>query len=349
MRGSFLTLGCVSLLLGFATMNAAQDASGRLSDPDVTAALRYAAWPKVEGEVRGYSFEVADYAALTGFKSYSEDLGAHVCTTGHLPTLAVWLGGRDPYRFIVTRRLKLKSDSGKELSLAIAVAPSVHYAHRWIIEPLGGVSSFIGNSYVLGAENDLPIADVCILRDPPANRRDWDPRTAKSLFFIRNNVVVDISGTGSGVDVVALARAMDAQIELQRAAANGDPERPEVELGLGAKTVRVKDFSPDFASVDVNFVASWDRKAELAKVFAFSTREADNFKTDDDGESVPDDEQPKTFVAGFLRFDDASKPTRIEQITPGKDGKHHVGIAAWGPNLLPKVIYVELEVVGRDR
>lgn len=317
-------------------------------DESVTRAVRYDKWPKTEGEVRGFRFVKDDYAALGNFAIASDAETAHQRSPGVHPD-RVWFDGREPYRFLIERQVKLESPVGERLHLKVTVAPSVVDAHRWLLEPWNSVTSFTGDSFVLGAEHDLAIADVCILRDPPANRKEWDPKSTKSLFFIRNNVVIDIVATGSDVDVIGLARAMDGQIELQRIAANGSPSRPEVKLELGSKTVRVKDFSPFLASVEVKYAATWENDEKLAKVFAFSAREVDNFKTNDDGEVVPDEEQPKTFAVGNLQFDDTSKPSKIDQIAPGKDGKHHVGIVAWGPNLLPRVLYVEFDVIGRDR
>lgn len=317
-------------------------------DESVTRAFRYDKWPTAEGEVRGFRFVKEDFAALSSFNIASDRETAHQRAPGVFPD-RVWFDAREPYRFLIERQVKLTSSAGESLVLKVVVASSVADAHRWLLDPWSSVTGFIGDSFALGVEHDLAIADVCILRDVPANRKDWDPKSTKSLFIIRSNVVVDIVATGSSVDVIGLARAIDAQVELQRIAANGDPVRPEVKLELGSKTIRVADFSPDLAAVQVKYVATWAGKNESAKVFAFSTREVDNFRTNDDGEVVPDEEQPKTFAVGNLHFDDTSKPSKIDQIAPGKDGKHHAGIVAWGPNLLPRVAYVELEVIGRDR
>ncbi|MCC7507794.1 MAG: hypothetical protein IT464_00285 [Planctomycetes bacterium] len=329
---------------------AAEESPGTWLD-QVHLKFAYARWPKDKTEVCGFEFKPGDYPSLAAFRVVSDSHSVEMTTVPGNPIRALWHGQDAPYRAKVTRTIQLASDAEGRLEISIIVASNVAEAHNHVLEPWLGSQSL--PDVVPGADHGVVLGDVSILRDAPASRNGWDGTNSSSFFFFHHNVMIDIAGASQpALRLVALAQEMDKKLEEQRRAANGTPKRPRLTFEVDPAKVRVRDFRPDFGHVSTSYKAEWEGSPDNVKTRAFSTVETANVRAIDDPDSAsqtePDPDNPRTYVAGSLRFDNTDNPGRIEQITNGKHGKYHVGIIGWGPNLLPAFAYVSLEVDGND-
>jgi hypothetical protein len=330
------------------TGSTAKDPHGTWQE-QVRLRFGYAKWPKDERVACGFEFQKEDYPTLATFRVVTDSQSVEMVPVTGNPVRALWHVGEAGYKATVTRTIQMASDTHGRLVISIVVAPSVAQAHSYVVDPWLGAQSL--PDVVLGTDHGVNLGDITILRDPPAQRNEWDGTTSSSFFFFRNNVLIDVSGTKDpALSLIALGRELDTKIKEQQQ--NANPTRLQMAFEVSAPAVRVRDFRPDFGQVGVTWKATWNGDPGKVRIKAFSTRESANFRpvTDPDNafQMEPDPEHPRTYTSGDLRFDNTDKPTRIEQITNGKHGKYHVGVIGWGPNLLPAFAYAELEVDGND-
>ncbi len=323
-------------------------------------AVNHSQWPTTEGELRGFSFQRTDYAALEAFETTEDSTDVRFIEVLNHPLSAHWHSGTDdPYRFFVSRHIVLKHEID-EVKITIRVAPSVAEMHRYVLWSLSGNSLPVYESLQYGPLHSVVIGNVCVLCD--RNTDTWQASDCRDLFFIRNNVHVSVTGPQS-LNVIALAQAMDAKIEEQRVAAGGNPVRPEVSFSVASELVNPATVRPALATVDVSAAATWNGSAENVTLTTFATKQTPNYRWRAEGPDMeavgpndpefdweaymgiePDPVDPTTYSAASLSFDSDSAPTKIVSLGSHKDGKYHAGIVAWGPNLLPKVAYAPLEV-----
>jgi hypothetical protein len=317
---------------------------------DRAPALRSHHWPTSKTEVIGYDFKPEAIDAL-------DELTATLDTTSYrvLQSLgSTTLGHYEDvhgYRVEVTRTVKFTTPDSKPLEVRIRVSPSLYEAHRAINEDYRRRTNQPMSYWNLA--NDMnDVGDVCIIRDArfaiddQTGRRiihpEWDVSETKRVFAIYHNILLHIEvDRESTFQLLPLVQEIIADMETQRVAASGNPERPTMSLQLSSAQVESQQVPG--ASVNLSHSASWNSAACQSRFFI--AQRVDNVRLDENLEPHPHPSQPFTYRSlGARHLDHAENPTKTEGWTELSVGHYHVVMVAWGDNLLPKVVYEALEV-----
>jgi hypothetical protein len=314
------------------------------------AALQSEDWPTGITEVIGYDFQFGALSALSEATLVSDSTGGTILQRQTTPTGGYYCS-EFAYRATVTRSIKIQTEDSKNLGLTIRVHPSLFESHMAINQSYF-LSTFMPHRYrnIVDVVND--VGDVCIVHDAmlvqDGEKRvldpEWDVFETRSLYAFYHNVFIHISvERNSEFQVLTLLQQIIADMEAQRVAADGQPELPDVTLDLATNQV---DGEPlPGAEVSMSYSATWDSANCERRLFV--TRRIDNKTWNEEGEIVPDTQEPYTYRSLGTRFlDDADNPTKVRGFTPHIStlGHYHVVLVAWGDNLLPKIEYKPLEV-----
>lgn len=322
-------------------------------------------WPTNSPHVCGFEFSIGDYPALLEGWEIEENRawpamsGRHLYTTpqadrrsfGSMDDLLARDEANDKYAAGVVRLIKIrKTEADDALVIRICVAPDAATAANFMLLPILFMQSRYEPHYRSSQALEISLGGAAILRDcgPPDA---CSPQDTKSVVFMRHNVIVDIScqefdpdgnPTPGNLNVYGLAQAMDGRIESQRVAAEGNPEKPTLSFSLSQPSI--EHGSIPLAGVsEIVVTQSATLASGTPEKFFFMATRAQQYSMIA-GELV-EGEWAYQIGAPFS-FDDWENPTKLQLRGGGASppGDYHIGMIAWGPNLLPVVAFAPLQI-----
>jgi hypothetical protein len=171
----------------------------------------FANWPGKGGPLKkGFAFNLADYPALANFK---------IIRDGEYTLDSDGIG--------VTHGIFLVDNVNdkKGIGIGISVAcGSTDNAHKLLLNVFSSSNAVFSQIWRRGDTNGVAIGDFNFIRK-------MNPTSPPIIIsFVRNNVAVDIGDHDSGVDIQALATAIDDKIKAQKdlTVAQFDALRPTI-------------------------------------------------------------------------------------------------------------------------
>jgi hypothetical protein len=334
-----------------------------VTDPQVIRDhFRRDEWPIDNSIVTGFEFRKDQYAQLNHW-SIEQDVTWPAVTSTALHIMpqesqqalrgrgdtAAWNPKTKDYDVGVIRALTIRHPEADEnLNMRIYVLPSPKAAADVLLGPYEGASGNYRGSARVSLDTHVVIGTVAIFNTFGHN---WQPEETRSMALLRHNVIVTLSSVARDDDgrivepelqVLQLALDIDRDIESQRF---GTVATPVVNVELDRDSVvRPSDGwggrQPQWEDIDFSWSAV--TQGEAPATFLLRARRE---PVSDSTAEQPVEGVYKYRVGTGLSVDDWEYPTRVTMGYTLHAGYYHIGIVAWGPNLLPSVGFAPLEVI----
>ncbi|MBZ0136069.1 MAG: hypothetical protein K8I27_06830 [Planctomycetes bacterium] len=295
--------------------------------------LRYDEWLDESHAPTGFEFKQEDYDVLDSMEvSKDKTLVKHV----------QWDVAGNDYVSSISREVTF-SDDDSTLGITITVMPSAPRAKESLLLPFEQSSTMPAKVHFAG-DFGFTIGAAALFFGIDDDVESVEASEIKSLKFVRYNIVVEmVASEKATLLLTELAYSVDSKIQTQ-ADSEGGALRPEVSLALGSDSVETSGSATGtLFYVDVKHsVSGFPDGTTYGKHFFTGSKSSTGYDTK--GRTVASTELEYFGATSALEFDDKETPTKVSVLGSGSRGSYKVGLVAWGPNLLPKIVSESFEV-----